>query len=411
MAGSVVAGLVIVGGSHAATQLAHGLRRFGWLGKITIVGEEPVLPYHRPPLSKDYLKGKKNFEQILIRQLSMYEAAEIDLMLGRRAISIDRQRKSVSLDDGQALAYDILVLTTGARPRQLPVRGTNLSGVNYVRTISDIDKMLAAVSPGGRAVVIGGGYIGLEAAASLRILQMNVTVLEAQQRILQRVTCPLMSEFFTRLHREEGVTIRVGENISSIQGNGHVSGVEFADGHVEPATLVVIGIGIQPNVELAEEAGLAVDNGIVVNEVGQTQDPNIYAAGDCASFVHPRYRQFIRLESVQHANDQAMTVAKAICGTAEPYDAVPWFWSDQFDVKLQIAGLSAGCDAIVQRGDPTSGRSFSLCYVRGGKLLAVDAVNRPKDFVMGKKMILDDVRVDPDRLRDGDAPMNTATLS
>lgn len=340
----------------------------------------------------------------------MYAKENIDLVLGERALALDRRSKRITLANGESLGYGKLVLTTGASPRRLAVPGTELDGVCYVRTVADIERMLAAVRPGGQAFVIGGGYIGLEAAASLRTLQMNVTVLEAQDRLLQRVTCPTMSAFFTRLHGEEGVQVHLKATIAAIRGHSCVSGVELGPGNVQPADLVVIGIGIVPNVALAEQAGLKVDNGIVVDEYGQTGDPDIYAAGDCASFVHSRYDRFMRLESVQNANDQAMVVAKSVCGVAEVYETVPWFWSDQFDVKLQIAGLSEGYHEIIERGSSKRGRSFSLCYIKDGKLLAVDAVNRPKDFVLGKKLITDGVRIDPGALADIDIPMNAAVL-
>jgi 3-phenylpropionate/trans-cinnamate dioxygenase ferredoxin reductase subunit len=280
--------VVIVGASHAATQLAHGLRRFGWERGITVVGEEPVLPYHRPPLSKEFLKGNKSFEQILLRQESMYTKSNVELMLGRRVVSIDRERKKAIMENGDSLGYEKLALTTGARPRRLSIPGATLRGVCYVRTVADIHSMLREVKPGGHAMIIGGGYIGLEAAASLRALEMNVTVLEAAERILQRVTCPSMSTFFTRVHREEGVDIRLGVNIASIEGDQRVTGVRMHNGDVEAADLVVVGIGIEPNVSLAEKAGLEVNDGIVVNEYGQTADPNVFSAGDCASFLHPR---------------------------------------------------------------------------------------------------------------------------
>lgn len=410
MAKSAGAGVVIVGAGHAAAQLALCLRRFGWPGNVTIVGEEPVLPYHRPPLSKDYLKRRRNFDQILIRPESAYAAARVDLMLGRRVSSIDRERTRLIVDGEEELPYEKLVLSTGASPRRLGIPGAELRAVYYIRTVADIDGMLTEATPNGHAVVIGGGYIGLEVAASLRALGMDVTVVEARERVLQRVTSPRMSEFFMRVHREEGVRIRVDESATAIHGTGRASGVELGSGRFEPATLVVIGIGILPNVDLARDAGLTVDDGIVVDAFGRSTDPDIYAAGDCASFIHPRYRRFMRLESVQNANDQGTAVARSICGIAEPYAAVPWFWSDQFDLKLQIAGLSEGYDRIIQRGSAAAGRSFALCYVGSGKLLAVDAVNRPKDFVLGKKMIIDDAPVDVDALADADAPIDAAAV-
>ena len=397
--------VVIVGASHAAVQLAHGLRRLGWEGGIRLVGEEPELPYHKPPLSKDFLKGKRNFEQILLRPAAMYEKNRVDLELGRRVTAIDRERHTIALDDGRSLAWHKLVLTTGAHPRRLPVPGADLPGVCYVRKVADIRRMLEYTGAGKRAVIVGGGYIGLEVAASLRSLGMQVTVVEAEARLLRRVTCPQMSEFFARVHREEGVELRLGSGVETITGNGRADGVRLASGATEPADLVVVGIGIVPNVTLAEEAGLATDDGIAVDEFCRTTDPDIYAAGDCASFSHPLYERFLRLESVQNAHDQAMVVARSLCGAAEPYTDLPWFWSDQYDVKLQIAGLSDGYDTVIERGNSAEGRAFSLCYLRDGRLIAVDAVNRPKDFVMAKKVVASGGRVDPVELADPDLPL------
>lgn len=378
---------------------------------MTIVGEEPVLPYHRPLLSKDVLKGRRTFQQILIRPESTYAKEDVHLILGQRAVAIDRGNKSVTLADGSSLAYWKLVLTLGASPRRLPIPGAGLDGVCYVRTIADIERMLAAVTPGGKAIVVGGGYIGLEAAASLRALHMDVTVLESQDRILQRVTCPIMSRFFTRLHREEGVQVHYGNTIAAIHGNGRVTGVELEAGRVVSADLVVIGIGIEPNVALAEQAGLPVDNGIVVDQYGRTADPDVYAAEDCASFTHPLYGRFMRLESVQNANDQGIVVAKSLCGVAEPYQAVPWFWSDQFDVKLQIVGLSEGYEHIVVRGDVERGRSFSLCYFKDGRLLALDAVNRARDFVSARKLVAEGAKLDLESLARPENPLESAVLT
>ncbi len=408
MSGERDPGVVIVGASHAATQLAHGLRRCGYEGAVTIVGEEQELPYHKPPLSKDFLKGKRQFEQILLRPAAMYDKARIDLRLGRRVTAIDRGERSVALDDGSRLRWQQLVLTTGARPRRLPVPGAELDGVCYVRTVADIERLRAATAAGARAVVVGGGYIGLEVAASLRSLGMQVSVVEAEERLLSRITCPEMSDFFARVHREEGVALRLGSAVAEITGASRADGVRLASGEVEPADVVVVGIGIEPDTALAEAAGLDVDDGIVVDEFCRSSDPDIFAAGDCARCPHPLYGDRLRLESVQNAHDQAMVVAHALTGDPRPYADLPWFWSDQYDVKLQIAGLSAGCDRIVTRGDPASGRSFALCYFAGGRLVALDAVNRPKDFVQARKLIAEGYTADPARLADPETPLDFA---
>lgn len=401
---------VIVGASHGGAQVATRLRRLGWEGQISLIGDEPHLPYHRPPLSKDYLKGDKTREGIQLHNEVAYEKSGVELLLGSRVEQINRDAKHIALDNGQSIDYEKLVLAVGARPRILPLPGSDLEGVFYLRNADDVDRIRAASVKGKRAVVIGGGYIGLEAAASLRLLGIEVTVLEAMSRILQRITCEAISGFFTRVHREEGVDIRTEAQANAIIGSERVTGVELDTGEVVEADFVIIGIGVLPNTELAENAGLVVGNGIEVNEFAQTSDPNIYAIGDCASFMHPQYGRQIRLESVQNANDQAVVAARSICDKAEPYNAVPWFWSDQYDVKLQIAGLAEGADEIITRGDINSGRSVSLLYLKDKKLLAVDAVNMPRDFVFGKKVIQEQRDLDTDKLADAGVSITDAVL-
>ena len=391
---------VIVGASHGGSQAALRLRKLGWAGKVTIVGEEPRLPYHRPPLSKDYLKGAKTADSIHLAAEANYQNNDIHLRLGTRAAEIDRENRRLRLDGGESLPYSHLVLAVGSKPRELLLPGASLDGVHYLRNMDDVDRIRSGVREGRRAVVIGGGYIGLEVAASLRMLGMEVTVLEALPRVLQRVTCETVSEFFTRVHREESVDIRTDTMVSAVLGNGNVSGVELANGEVIETNLVVVGIGIVPDTSLAEAAGLDVDNGIAVDEHARTSDHAIYAIGDCTCFYHPRYGRKVRLESVQNANDQAIVAAQAIAGMPAPYDTVPWFWSDQFDVKLQIAGLAQGADEQVVRRDPAAGRKMSVLYLKDRKLLAVDALNRPQDFVFGKKLILENAALDVAKLSD-----------
>ncbi|MEM9303753.1 MAG: FAD-dependent oxidoreductase [Pseudomonadota bacterium] len=402
---------VIVGGGHAAAQLCPALRKFGWEGEILLVSEEPSLPYHRPPLSKDYLKGLRELDQILIRRDAVYDKAGVIRLLGRQVVSVDREARFVSLDDGAHVRYDRLVLATGSVPRQLPVPGGDLPGVFVVRTARDVDGLREAVAAGGRAVVVGGGYIGLETAASLRTLGLEVTVVEALDRVLQRVTCPEMSRFFERIHREEGVEVRTGAQVTEILGNGAVSGVRLDDGSEVPAEVVVVGIGILPETTLAEAAGIDVDDGIAVDAHCRTSDERIFAAGDCTRQHCTHYDRALRLESVQNANDQATTAAKAICGVAEDHVALPWFWSDQYDVKLQIAGLAIDHDQVVTRGDPDGDRQFAAAYLRGGRLLAVDAANRPKDFLAAKKLIVEGAHMDVDRLGDPELPLTEAVLA
>lgn len=396
---------VIVGASHAGTTCAMNLRRRGWLGSITLVGAEAHLPYHRPPLSKDYLKGVKGRETLHLSNAASYEKSGIDLRLGQRIEAIDRDQKCVSVEDGSQIDYDALVLATGARARKLTFDNASLPGVCYLRDMHDVDRIREAVSADGNAVIIGGGYIGLEAAASLRALGMQVTVLEAMDRVLQRVTSEPVSSFFTRVHREEGVDIRERCQVTALIGGDSIEGVQLASGEQIDANLVVIGIGVLPNVELAVSAGLKIDNGISIDEFARTDDPTIYAIGDCASFVHSRYDRSMRLESVQNANDLALTAVKSMLGQPEAYVSVPWFWSDQYDIKLQIVGLADGADEVIIRGDAMRGRSFSVLYLRDKQLLAVDAINSPRDFVHGKKLILSGDTLNAELLANADVPI------
>ncbi|GAB3378739.1 FAD-dependent oxidoreductase [Spongiibacter taiwanensis] len=391
---------VIVGGSHAAASLAAALRSEGWEGAISIIGDEPHLPYHRPPLSKAYFCGEKSDAEILIRPETFYQQNNIDLVLGSRVEDIDTEAKTVTLHDGATISYTKLALTTGAKVRKIPIPGSDLKGVYYLRDLGDVDQIKKYVVTGKRAVIVGGGYIGLETAASLRKLGMEVTVLEALPRVLQRVTAPEVSAFYTRVHREEGVDLRTEVAIEGIVGDGKVGAVKLADGTEIDCNLVVIGVGVIPETELAEKAGLKIDNGIVVNEHAVTSNPDIVAAGDCTQHYNPIYQTHLRLESVQNATDQAKIAAKSLCGKPLVYNALPWFWSDQYDLKLQIAGLSQGFDQVVVRGDTESGRSFAAFYYKAGRLIAVDAVNRPKEFMMTKRALTEGKNADPALVRD-----------
>ncbi|HEY7840291.1 MAG TPA: FAD-dependent oxidoreductase [Gammaproteobacteria bacterium] len=396
---------IIVGGSHAGSQLAVSLRQSGWDGEILLVGDEPHLPYHRPPLSKEFLAGRKTLDDILIRAPVAYEKASVRLLTGRRAETIDRKEKRVMLDDGQSIAYDKLALAVGSRVRRMNAPGVELKGVHYLRNVADVEAIRPGARGGGHAVIIGGGYIGLETAAVLRQSGMNVTVVEMLERVMQRVTAPQVSAFYARVHTEEGVKILCNTGVKAFEGSGHVASVVCSDGRKLPADLVIIGIGIVPNVELAQAAGLDVDNGIVVDEFTRTSDPDIHAAGDCTNHYNRVYDRRVRLESVQNATDQARAAALAICGKGQPYDALPWFWSDQYDLKLQIAGLSQGHDEVVLRGDANSGRSLAAFYLKEGTVIAVDAVNKPQEFMAGKKLITEKKVVDRNRLADPAVPM------
>jgi 3-phenylpropionate/trans-cinnamate dioxygenase ferredoxin reductase subunit len=379
---------VIVGASHAGAQLAPSLRKAGWEGRITVIGEEPWLPYHRPPLSKAYLADDKSVDDILIRHAPVYEKAGIEFLLGTRVARIDRDARNLQLNNGEGVPYDKLALAVGSRVRTIPIPGVELEGVQYLRTIRDVEEIKRFVSKGGKAVIVGGGYIGLETASALRKLGVEVVVLETMDRVLERVTAPELSAFYTRIHGEEGVKIVTGVSAERISGDTRVRSVHCSDGSSYDADLVIIGIGIVPNTEIAEEAGLEVNNGIVVDEFARTSDHDIVAAGDCTYHYCPTYQRHMRLESVQNATDQAIVAANTTCGALNEYNALPWFWSDQYDLKLQIAGLSQGYDEVVIRGDISRSRSIAAFYLKEGRLIAVDAVNKPQEFMLGKRLIL-----------------------
>jgi len=401
---------IIIGASHAGAQLCVSLRQGGWEGGITVIGDEPDLPYHRPPLSKDFLSGDKAIEEILLRPASVYENANVQMKLGTRVGAIDRKAKTVLTDDGETLGYDKLILATGARVRHLPVPGADLDNVFYLRDTTDVRAIKDGVAEGRRAVIIGGGYIGLETAASLRKQGMEVTVLEAMPRILQRVTAPELSTFYKRVHLEEGVMVLEGVMASEIKSSGDALAVQTSCDQSFDADMVIIGIGVIPNIELAQMAGLDIGNGIEVNSFCQTSDPDIYAAGDVTWHYNPIYERHIRLESVPNATEQAKTVALHINEKPKPYNSLPWFWSDQFDLKLQIAGLSEGYDDIVIRGDIDRSRSFAAFYFKGDRILAVDAVNSPREFMFTKMALTRGQSLDKAILADVDADLKSAVL-
>ncbi|MGL6110896.1 MAG: NAD(P)/FAD-dependent oxidoreductase, partial [Rubrivivax sp.] len=378
--------VVLVGGGHAAAAFVNSVRRAGFEGRLTLLSDEPVPPYHRPPLSKKYLSESLPVEQILIRAPAWYAEQNVEIRLGTRVSGIDRAAGCVVLDSDERIAYDRLVLLTGARPRRLPAEiGGELQGVLLMRSLADADAMAPHLVAGQRLLVVGGGYIGLEAAAVAASKGLKVTLLEAAPRILQRVAAPATSDYFRALHAAHGVDIREGATLRRLQADGaRVGGAELADGSTIDADVVLVGIGVMPNVELAEQAGLAIDNGIAVDACCRTSDPRILAAGDCCSFVFRGQR--IRLESVQNANDQAAVAAHTVVGKDQPYAALPWFWSDQYDTKLQIAGLNLGYDDALLRPGKTE-RNLSVWYYRGEQLLAVDAINDAAAFVTAKKLL------------------------
>ncbi|MCB9957469.1 MAG: FAD-dependent oxidoreductase [Rhodospirillaceae bacterium] len=381
------AGVVIVGGGQAGYQTAESLRQLGHTGAIALIAAEDFPPYQRPPLSKAYLLGDVDRHRLKFRTEAYYAEHGIDLRLGTEATGIDRAGKRLLLADGSSLAYRHLVLATGARVRLLPVPGAGLMGVHYLRSLADVEAIERRLAEVQHVAVIGAGFIGLEFAAVARKLDKRVTVLEAAPRVMARVVAPELSGFFDETHRAHGVDIRCDTGVVEIAGrDGQVTEVVCADGHCVPAGLVVVGIGVIPETGLADACGLTCADGIVVDGHGRTSDPAIFAAGDCTSYHHPFAGQRIRLESVQNAADQGRTVAAAIAGQPRPYDTVPWFWSDQYDVKLQMVGLSAGCDRVVLRGDRAGGK-FSLFHYRAGVLRAVDSVNRPADHIQARKLL------------------------
>ncbi len=382
------AGLVVIGGSHAGHQVAIAARAAGFEGPITVFSDERELPYQRPPLSKAYLMGKQPREALLFRPAAFYQEQGIDLRLGVKATAIDRAAHTVACDNGTVLPYAKLVIATGTRVRPLTVPGADLGGVHYIRTLADIDAMAAELDQVKSVVVIGGGFIGLEGAAALKIMGRNVAVVELADRLMARGVGQTVSGFFAEYHRKQGVDIRLSTGVESLSGeNGRVTGVVVSGGDVLPADLVVVGIGVLPNQEIASDAGISCGNGVIVDEFMQTSDPDILAAGDCAQFEGRFYGGPLRLESVQNATDQARTAGATIAGVKKPYDAAPWFWSDQFDLKLQMTGITAGNDLEIIRGDVAAGE-FSVFYFMGDKWLGTDTVNQPANHI-GSRRLLD----------------------
>jgi 3-phenylpropionate/trans-cinnamate dioxygenase ferredoxin reductase subunit len=403
----------VVGAGHAGGELAFSLRQQGYTGALTVIGEEAHLPYQRPPLSKAYLKGECEATSLYLRQPAAYEKANIGLLLSRRVERIDRASKTLLLDDGRELRYSRLALATGGRARRMTIddaaRAERASNFHYLRNIDDVNAIRARFTAGKRLVVIGGGYIGLEVAASAVSRDVNVTVLEALPRVLARVTAPQMSEFYEQVHRNAGVDVRTNVEVTGLDFNAAgdaVTAVHCTGGVVIPADFVVVGIGLLPNTELAQAAGLEVDNGIVVNEHAVTSDPDIVAAGDCTNHPSVFCGRRIRLESVPNAVEQARVAAAYLAGKPRAYDAVPWFWSDQYDLKLQMTGLSHGYDQFVLRG-AMQNKSFAAFYLKEGRLIACDAVNRAQEFMIAKRMVAACKQFDPAALADETVPLKT----
>ncbi|MEI4232336.1 NAD(P)/FAD-dependent oxidoreductase [Roseovarius sp. D22-M7] len=398
--------VVVIGAGQAGASLVARLRDAGYDGGITLVGDEPVPPYQRPPLSKKYLLGEMTAERLYLRPERYYTEAGIDLRLGTPVTGIDRAARTVTIGD-EDLPYAHLVLATGSVPRRLPAAiGGDLDGVHEVRTLSDVDAMRPGFIPGARVLIVGGGYIGLEAAAVAAARGMTVTLVEMTERILGRVAAPETADYFRDLHTRHGVDLREGVGLERLSGDGRVHTARLGDGSEIGVDMVIVGIGIVPDTRLAEAAGLEIDNGVAVDAQGRTSDPAIWAVGDCASFPHDGAR--LRLESVPNAIDMAECVAGNIMGAGTPYVPKPWFWSDQYDVKLQIAGLNAGYDRVVTRG---GGTAMSVWYYKGDRLLAVDAMNDPRAYMVGKRLIEAGKTADPGIVADPATDLKTLLTS
>ncbi|MGN5373584.1 NAD(P)/FAD-dependent oxidoreductase [Sphingomonas hankookensis] len=403
--------VLIVGAGHAGAQAAAALRQAKFGGTIGLLGDEPYSPYERPPLSKEYLSQKKPFDRLLLRPENFWAEKHIDLLLGQRVVALDAAQHRVVTEAGKAIGYGKLIWAAGGAARRLTCAGYDVAGVHTIRSRADVDLLVGELPQVEGVVVIGGGYIGLEAAAVLTGAGRAVTVLEAAPRVLSRVAGAPLSAFYEREHRARGVVIRTGATVACIEAaQGRATGVRMADGTVLPADMVIVGIGIVPAVGPLHAAGAAGDNGVLVDAVCRTSLTDIYAIGDCAQHVNPFAGDTpIRLESVQNANDQATTAAKAIAGTPVPYRAVPWFWSNQYDLRLQTVGISADHDATVLRGDPDT-RTFSLIYLREGRVIALDCVNSTKDYVQGRRLVEEGARIPAAQLADTQLPLKIAGI-
>lgn len=378
--------IVIIGAGQAGLQAALSLRQSGYDGALSLIGEEDHLPYQRPPLSKKYLTGEMTADRLLLKPSAFFDEFDVDLRLSVRAEALDPGRKTIELSTGETLGFSNVLLATGTRPRLLSLPGHGQEGVLTLRTINDVERMRPYLGSGGQVAIVGGGYIGLEVAAVTRSLGFEVTIFEAGDRVMQRVAAPETSAFFHDLHTRNGVAIRLNETIEVIEGNGRCTGVRTSRGEVFPAGLVLIAVGAVPETTLAEAAGLKVENGIWVDAACRTSADSVYAAGDCASFHSPLFDKVIRLESVQNAIDQARAAARAMMKDGSAYNPTPWFWSDQYDVKLQIAGLSQGHDRAEMRGS-TEAKAFGIVYSKNGRLIAVDTVNQPKGHMLARRAI------------------------
>lgn len=409
MSGS--AHVVIVGAGHAGGTAAALLRQYGFEGPITMVGDEPIPPYQRPPLSKAWLKGEADADSLALKPLEFYPEAGIDFRPSVSATALNRGDKTVTLSDGSTVSYDHLIIATGARAIALPIEGKDLEGILFLRTAAHAEALKATVGPGKTLAVVGGGYIGLEVAASGRALGADVIVLEREARILARVACPALSDFFTGYHQKNGVTFELGASVTGFEGkDGQVTGVRLADGRLIACDAVVVGVGATPNDELARDAGLEVARGVVVDlDARSVTDPNVFAIGDVAHRPMPIYDRMFRMESVPNALEQAKQAASAIVGKPRPTGECPWQWSDQYDLKLQIAGYAFDVSEIVIRGEPASGK-FAVFHLKGDQIQSVEAINAPPEFMMGKMLILNRKPVDKAKLADTSVSMKEVAV-
>jgi 3-phenylpropionate/trans-cinnamate dioxygenase ferredoxin reductase subunit len=406
----MVSSIVIVGGGQAGAQAVDTLRREGFTGRLVLVGDEPELPYQRPPLSKKFLSAELAADRLLFRHRSYYEEHRVELMLGLQALHLDTSQRLLQLSNGETLAYERLLLCLGAAARRITCPGADLVGVHYLRNLADVAPLRAAFKPGARAVVIGGGYIGLETAATARKMGCEVTVLEMADRVMNRVVAPCVSQYFAQEHRAHGIDLKCDVRVVAVEGRDRAEYVVCADGSRLSADIVIVGVGAVANTELAETAGLACDNGILVDEYCCTSVSDIYAAGDCTNHPSLRFGRRVRLESVDNAFEQAKAAAMNMLGRPTVHDRVPWFWSDQFDNKMLIVGLTYGHDAQVVRGDLDS-RSFSVCYLKDRELLAVEAINHSKDYMAARKLISERAVMDPAKLADANIALKEAVRS
>jgi len=395
--------IAIIGAGQAGGQAAYSLRQAGFTGAITLIGDEPAPPYQRPPLSKAYLKGELEADRLYLKPIEYYAEHGVELITGNAATAIDLGARQVKLAKGVGVGWDRLVIATGARPRKLAIPGADLEGVLELRTVADVDRLKVLAVKGARIVVVGAGYIGLEAAAVASQLGLKVTILEAMPQVLSRVAGAEIGAFYARIHREAGTDIRLNARLEGFEGWGRLSGVRLAGGpngnEVIPSDVALIGVGVLPNIELAQAAGIVCGNGIVVDREGRTSHPDVFAAGDCAWRPLVHYRREGRLESVHNAIEGGKIAAAAMIGAPPPPLEAPWFWSDQFDLKLQTAGVWTGADQQILRGDPQS-RAFAVFYLKEGRVIAVDAVNSPPEYLVGKKLVAASATVAPGELAD-----------